>query len=162
MVMARTLTTWGPKDGYVKVQSQVVAINPSSQRVAIMLPGCCLVRSHQPVNYYFFCSTLAQYICIIYKTASSQSPSDRATANNEADLLEPLASALVNSTFSVAQKNEIIMELCAKYPPMFSLSSKELGKCKTAVCCCNFSTSYWHETYQHSPISSQSTSRKGH
>ena len=122
IMMARTVTTSDAKDGSVKVQ----VANPSSEHVA--MPAGLILGSLSLVTITTVEQSSSTSVSSI--AVSPQSPSDRATA--KADLLEPLASAFVNSTFSVAQINEI-MELCAKYRPVFSLSSKEQGKCKTAV-----------------------------
>ncbi|CAB1108264.1 unnamed protein product [Ectocarpus sp. CCAP 1310/34] len=49
----------------------------------------------------------------------------------KAELVEPLSKAFANSTFTKEQQTRIL-DLCAKYRPVFSLNRKELGKCKTA------------------------------
>ena len=110
-IMARTVATWGAKDGSVKVE----VANPSSEHVCAM-PAGLILGSLSPATITTVVQSSSTSVSSI--AASPQSPSDRASA--KVDLLGPLALAFVNSTFSVARKNEI-MELCAKYRPVFSL-----------------------------------------
>ena len=124
IMVARTVATWCTSDGAVQVQ----VANPSSEHVA--LPAGLRLGSLSPVHIATVKRAPINDTYVSSVAASPQTPTDRATA--KAELMEQLASAFVNSTFSPEQKNEI-MDLCARFRPVFSSSSEELGKCKTAV-----------------------------
>ena len=118
LIIARTLSTWSAVDGSVSVQ----VANTSSEYLAIH-DGLRLGKL-SPITIVD-----PQQLNVHAVASSPKNSSDVARA--KAELVEPLKKAFAESTFN-AKQQEQVLELCAKYRPVFSLNRRELGKCMTA------------------------------
>ena len=117
IMVVSAVATWCTSDGAVQVQ----VANPSSEHVA--LPAGLKLGSLSPVNITTVKRAPINGTSYVSSVAASpQTSTDRATA--KAELMEQLASAFINSTFSAGQKNEV-MDLCARFRQVFSCSSEE-------------------------------------
>ena len=118
VIVARTLTTWNAKDGSVYLQ----VANPSSEHLA--LHANLEIGTLSPVAI-----VEPEKLRVHAVAATPKTVGELAAAREE--LAEPLKKAFTNSTFSREQQARVL-DLCAKYRPVFSLNSSELGKCTTA------------------------------
>ena len=116
-VVARTVATGRAADGSVWLQ----IINPSTRGVTIPAHVSLALLSTAGVT-----DTPGLRISAV---AASPENKDELAAAREA--LEPALAKAFADTFSPEQVSEV-MNLCAKYRPVFSLSAGELGCCKIA------------------------------
>ena len=118
VIVARTLATWLAIDGSVAVQ----IANPSSESLALLvgleIGNLSSVAVVSPAQLH-----------VHAVAATPTTPTEIAAAR--AEIVAPLSKAFVDSTFTVEQQSAIL-DLCAKYRPVLSLSRAELGKCTTA------------------------------
>lgn len=117
-IVARTLATWHASDGSVFVQ----IANPSPDGVSL-LPQLCLGR-------LYAVSVVARDK--LHVNAVANNPvSDEEVRRARSDLEGPLSKAFSDSRFTTEQK-EAVIDLCAKYSPVLSLSKSKLGRCTIA------------------------------
>ena len=118
IIVARTLATWHASDGSVVVQ----IANPSSDGVSLP-PKLCLGHL----------STVSVVTPDeLHVNAVANTPvTDEEVRRARSDLEGPLSKAFSETTFTSEQK-ESVLDLCAKYRPVFSLSMSELGRCTIA------------------------------
>ena len=112
MIVARTVTQWDKKDASGVVQ----VCNTSSTGVTV--PADTVIGTMCPVTEVTPLTTSAVLL----------DSSSLATARQE--LTAALRTAFVDSTFTAAQQNEVLA-LCSRYRKVFSLTTKELGLCRT-------------------------------
>ena len=118
VIAARTLAPWLASGGSVAVQ----VANPSSEIIALHVGleigklSSVAVVSPAQLNVHAVAAT-------------PKTPTEIAAAR--AEMAAPLSKAFVDSTFTVEHQSAIL-DLCAKYRPVLSLSKAELGKCTTA------------------------------
>ena len=117
-IVARTLATWSASD--VSVVLQIA--NPSQDSVRLS-PRLCL-------GHLYTVSVVTPYQLHVNAVANT-TVSDENIRRARSDLEGPLSKAFPNSTFTDEQK-ESVLDLCAKYRPVFSLSMSELGRCTIA------------------------------
>ena len=117
-VVARTTATWRAADGSIWLQ----IANPSTRSVTI--------PAHLTLAPLSTATVTGTPELRIRAVAASPKNKDELAVAREA--LEPaLAKAFADTTFSPEQVSEVV-DLCAKYRPVFSLSPDELGCCKIA------------------------------
>ena len=118
VIVARTLATWLTADGSVAVQIS----NPSSGSLAL----------HEGLEIGKLSSVAVVSPAQLHVHAVAATPNTPAEiAAAHAETIAPLSRAFVDSTFTVEQQSAIL-DLCANYRPVLSLSRAELGKCNTA------------------------------
>ena len=117
-VTARTLSSWQAKDGAVWVQ----LANPSAEHIKV--PADTVVGSLTTVSTV---EPDAQYLSAV---ASMPNTPDQIRQAQQ-DLRKALDLSFADTTFSEGQRDAVIT-LCAKFRPIFSLNTQELGRCKIA------------------------------
>ena len=118
VIVARTLTTWLATDGSVVVQ----IANPSSESLAL--------HAGLEVGKLSSVAVVSPAQLHVHAVAATpNTPTEIAAAR--AEIIAPLSRAFVDSTFTVEQQSAIL-DLCAKYRPVLSLSRAELVECNTA------------------------------
>ena len=118
IIVARTLSTWKASDGSVAVQ----IANPSSDGVALPA-GLCL-------RYLLTVSVVSPdqlHVNAVANTPRSAEELRRARSELEG----PLSKAFNDTTLTPDQRASVL-DLCAKFRPVFSLSMSELGRCTIA------------------------------
>ena len=118
VIVARTLATWLESDGSVAVQ----IANPSFESLAL----------HVRFESGHLSSVAVVPPAQLHVHAVAATPNTpTAIAAARAEIAAPLSNAFVDSKFTVEQQSTIL-DLCAKYRPVLSLSRAELGECTTA------------------------------
>ena len=118
IIVTRTLATWHAVDGSVAVQ----IANPSSDGVALPIDLC--------LGQLFTVSvvTLDQlHVIAVAKTSTSVD----GLAQAKSEIEGPLSKATTNAKLTSDQKVSVL-DLCARYRPVFALSMSELGRCTNA------------------------------
>lgn len=113
LLVARSVCTWSQNDGSAWVQ----IANPSDTTIT--------ARAGTVVGHV----TPATSVPTVNTSATTTDPIQVDTARN--DLRPALQEAFNNTVFSPVQCEQIL-DLCAKYRSVFSLSAQELGTCKLA------------------------------
>ncbi len=118
IIVARTLGTWNASDGSVVVQ----LANPSSQQV------------HLPDNLCLgelFTVSVVQPDQLRVNAVANTPVTDEDVRRARSELEGPLSKAFSNTTLTDDQR-DAVLDLCARFRPVFSLSMSELGECTIA------------------------------
>ena len=118
IVVARTLAMWHASDGPVVIQ----IANPSADSIRLH-PDLCL-------GHLSTVSVVTPDQLRVNAVANTP-VSDEGIRRARSDLEGPLSKAFSASNFTSEQK-ESVLDLCAKYRPVFSLFMSELGRCTIA------------------------------
>lgn len=118
IVVARTLSTWKASDGSVAVQ----IANPSTDGVALPV-GLCL-------GQLFTVSVVSPDQLHVNAVANTPKTAEE-IRRARSELEGPLKKAFADTTLTPDQQASVL-DLCAKFRPVFSLSMAELGRCTIA------------------------------
>ena len=113
LIVARTVTHWCNK-----TKSGLVQVCNPSDRSIILKPKTVV-------------STISLVTAILPRNASAIANNHSESSQARIDLAEALDEPFKRSTFNDHQQTQLL-DLCKKYRSVFSLTSKELGKCTIA------------------------------
>lgn len=117
LIVGRTISTWNARDGSVYVH----VANTSNEYLTL--------HKDLEVGKLSTVDVAESEHMHVHAVAATPTTKAAITAARK-ELVEPLQQAFADSTFSPEQQAQV-SELCAKYRPVFSLNSGELGKCTT-------------------------------